>query len=351
MIELKKGSIIYISCLSSFATGGTELLHQLGFKLKELGFSVKMYYYDYIFSGKKGDPVAERLKSYNIDYTTKFEDKDGDVIIIPEIAPFLVNTYRKAKPIIWWLSVDFYFNSLKYNTNFSYKKSSVKNLILGNIKAASEYLKMKSFDPFSSDCVGLTHWVQSAYAKDFLLKKGISNDRISYLSDYLSSEFINLNCVRNDCTKRVDRVLYNPMKGIEATQKIINAGKHIEFMPLKNFTPFEVAELMSSSKIYIDFGNHPGKDRIPREAAISGAVIITNKRGSAYFEEDVPIKKDYKIEEIEGFEFKVVSLINDIFMDFSKHSIQFDLYRDIIKEEELKFDKDLRKIFIPTIED
>lgn len=54
---------------------------------------------------------------------------------------------------------------------------------------------------------------------------------------------------------------------------------------------------MSKSKVYIDFGNHPGKDRIPREAAISGCIVITGKRGAAAFAEDVCIPETYKFDE------------------------------------------------------
>ena len=50
-------------------------------------------------------------------------------------------------------------------------------------------------------------------------------------------------------------------------------------------TPEQVVDLMSESKVYIDFGNHPGKDRIPREAVINGCCVITGVRGSARFKE------------------------------------------------------------------
>ena len=52
---------------------------------------------------------------------------------------------------------------------------------------------------------------------------------------------------------------------------------------------------MLSSKIYIDFGEHPGMDRLPREAAINGLIVITNKAGAAFYKEDVGIKEKYKV--------------------------------------------------------
>lgn len=59
----------------------------------------------------------------------------------------------------------------------------------------------------------------------------------------------------------------------------------------------EVAKLLSTAKVYIDFGNHAGKDRIPK-AAISGCCVITGKDGSAKFYEDVPIDEEFKFKTI-----------------------------------------------------
>ena len=36
-------------------------------------------------------------------------------------------------------------------------------------------------------------------------------------------------------------------------------------------------------------------DRLPREAAINGLIVITNKAGAAFYQEDVGIKEKYKV--------------------------------------------------------
>jgi len=61
----------------------------------------------------------------------------------------------------------------------------------------------------------------------------------------------------------------------------------------------EVIKLLQKAKVYIDFDYHPRKDRLPREAAILGCCVITRKRGSAKFFEDVPIPDEYKFEDKE----------------------------------------------------
>ncbi|MCX7738527.1 MAG: hypothetical protein N2Z80_03840 [Hydrogenothermaceae bacterium] len=56
-------------------------------------------------------------------------------------------------------------------------------------------------------------------------------------------------------------------------------------------------DILKKAKVYIDFGNHTGKDRIPREAAMLECCVITGRRGIAKYREDVPIPENYKIED------------------------------------------------------
>ena len=110
-------------------------------------------------------------------------------------------------------------------------------------------------------------------------------------------------------------MLYNPKKGIEFTRQLIEAAPDLNWVPLENMSNEEVRGKLKTSKVYIDFGDHPGKDRFPREAAISGCCVITGKRGSAAYD-DVPIPED------------------------------FDGYRSTIKAEKNKFIEDVRSIFM-----
>jgi hypothetical protein len=62
-----------------------------------------------------------------------------------------------------------------------------------------------------------------------------------------------------------------------------------KWIALENLTTIEMKKLIGKSKIYVDFGNHPGKDRIPREAAINA--------GSANNSIDLSINDEYKFED------------------------------------------------------
>ena len=101
---------------------------------------------------------------------------------------------------------------------------------------------------------------------------------------------------------------------------------------------------MKQSKAYIDFGNHPGKDRLPREAAINGCCVITDRRGSAAFSQDVPIPDEYKFEDTDDNIPQIVDKINDTLSNYNNKKHDFDEYRNKILAEHQQFISDLSKV-------
>jgi len=312
---------IYVGCPAARATGGPTLTHQLCYKLNEHGYNAKMYYYH----RKAGvDPVHPRYKSFNNEHVLRIPDSENSFVIAPETNTNMLKPLKKVQKVIWWMSVDNYFDKFLKS-----RRNKVLN-IMGLLK-------------LNIDRTDLLHFVQSQYAYEFLLNRGIDKNRIYYLSDYLNDIFIR-NAVLSNVEKE-NYVLYNPKKGYEFTRKIIEAAPHIQWKPLENLSPEEMLQWLKKSKVYIDFGNHPGKDRIPREAAICGCCVITGKKGSAKNNEDVKIPEGYKFDGIYANIPNIIDKINNVLDDYDKYTCQFDEYRQIILNEENRFDKDVYETF------
>ena len=315
---------IFICAPANSYTGGPTLAHQLCWKLRKFGYNAVMYYY---IARDGVCPVHENYLKYELPYTVKLDDRAENIVVTPETNVNLLFKVKRAKKVIWWMSVDFYF---VYLQNLELSRSRIRRL-LG--------LKARRYDILRKD---LLHFAQCRYITDFLKEQGIDTDRIFYLSDYLDRDFINnsqSDAVRNDA------VLYNPKKGFEFTEQLIAKAPDINWTPLINLTPAQMAEYLRSSKVYIDFGNHPGKDRIPREAAISGCCVITGRRGSARFSEDVFIPEEFKFEDKNENLDAIISLIRNMLADYPAYAGRFDAYRERIKGEEQQFDYDVKKIF------
>lgn len=146
--------------------------------------------------------------------------------------------------------------------------------------------------------------------------------------------------------QKSNKVLYNPKKGYRFTKRIIKRANDLEWVPIKNLTTTQVKELLLQSKVYIDFGNHPGKDRFPREAAMCGCVIITGKRGSAKFCEDVPIDDVFKFKDSRKNINKIVTKIKECLNNYDTKNKKFENYRNYIKGEKEQFKKDIDTIFV-----
>ena len=99
----------------------------------------------------------------------------------------------------------------------------------------------------------------------------------------------------------------------------------IKWIPIIRLRADQVALLMCIAKVYIDFGPHPGKDRIPREAAVCGCCIITNREGSAEYSEDVGIPEEYKLFDMLNYD-KVLDTIYDLIDNYDERVKEYEAY-------------------------
>jgi hypothetical protein len=340
MIEIYKNTKIFVACPANVSTGGPELLHQLAYHLrKDLSIDAYMYYYNFD-ENKFKNPVHREYEKYDNPFVTKLnelEDNKKNIIIVPEIQEGinLLQHFKNIRKGVWFLSVDNYYLHKVYE-----KMSFLDSNKLHSLSNKIEKLAIKF--PYEKDpLLKLVNFYlfQSHYAIDHF--KNLEHKY--YLSDYLNKDFLK---IETDLSNKEDIVAFNPKKGFSFTKKIISSAKDIKFVPLINMGRDEVIKTLQKAKVYIDFGNHPGKDRLPREAAILGCCVITGKRGSAAFFEDVPIPNEYKFEDKEENIPEIINKIKDCLENYEERYKDFDYYREVIKNELQKFIEDLKRIFV-----
>lgn len=313
---------IYLVTSNDVVTGGVEATYQLYYKLKQIGKNVKIllmhpsihpqHHPNWLQLHKQyyNQNYPDVYKKYNIelqDIVCEVKDSEDNFFLAPEIFPDMLSTFKYIQKGIWWLSVD---NGLGSDQrNFLQERNTPD----------------------------IWHYHQSEYAHWFLINNGVS--RIAKLTDFISKEYREQDI---DLLKKQNIVLYNPKKGRDITQQLIESNPDITFIGIQNMMPDEIINLMLKSKLYIDFGNHPGKDRLPREAALCGCCVVTAFRGSAMFFEDVNIFEEYKFEEDIS---QVGVLISDIFENFEHHYRNFEYYRNQIAQEEQQFYLEITKNF------
>jgi hypothetical protein len=94
---------------------------------------------------------------------------------------------------------------------------------------------------------------------------------------------------------------------------------------------------LARSKVYLDFGHHPGKDRIPREAAISGCCVLTNREGAAGNDRDIPIPDTYKFSDPLTQLPLIAETVQACLRQYERRIFEFEPYVKMIAGERARF--------------
>lgn len=326
--ENRAMSKIFLVAFSDVATGGTELTHQLGHSLRKNGADVYAVYEPF----DEAPRPPEAFARYGVPVASLSDIKPGDSVVVPEMRSMLIPTFKQQRVYFWWMSVDNFFIG-----GFRTRLQKLPKWLYAGLRMRMVRRRVH------------LHLYQSEYARQYIEEKGLGASRS--LTDYLAQEYLDGIETAATATPREDILVFNPKKGAERTALIVAELErrglgHIKPVPLINMNRDQVKDLLSRAKVYIDFGGHPGKDRIPREAAAKGACIITNRRGSAGNPIDVGIDDSYKIDDTKpGFAAEAVDRIVAIMNDFEGHAPRFDAYRAAIAAEPAQFEAEVRAVF------
>lgn len=296
-------------------TGGPEALHQLCSTLNEIGEEAFIYYYGNDYSQTHKNEFVPKyseyyLKSSDIDNINSLDEEDN-VVVVPEVFPVrLIENFQNCKVVFWRLSI------------FTH----------------GQQLNLPVFQNVYQGCQCDTQFK--------ILKDSKLFDKSKYfmLSDYINQIYIMDE--KRIPKNRKNQVLYNPRKGLKHTQSIINtlSGKGIDLIPITGMSNEQIRDLILQSKVYIDFGDHPGKDRMPRECASGGCVIITGTQRCGSNKKDIPIETKFEYNESnDSYDYqKVVEFILEVLDNYDIYFEQQKKYRSVIRKEKKTFIKEIQ---------
>ncbi len=327
---------IFVPAPADLVTGGVELLHQLVDEINNHGGDA------YIVYSRVGAVIQSDYRKYNIKLADKVEDNPHNVVILNETADLMrVFDIKYARIVLWWLSVDNFF--IYYR-----KKISLFDLLRFDKKIFREefFRRLKRFflrKTFSLKVLRkhpriVLNAYQSEYAKEFLIRNKFTT--LFSLSDYINVEYLG----NGDLYKKEDWIAYNPKKGYEFTKRLIANAPNLNWRPIMGLDRDGVIDILKRCKLYIDFGNHPGKDRLPREAAACNCIIITGIRGAGYYYNDIPIPECYKINQYKVDINSVISKLKELIYSYDNCINDFQNYRDKIKNEKRSFKEEAQML-------
>lgn len=303
---------VYVLAPGNYSSGGPESLHQLCSQLINCNINALMYY---VCSNPKrfraDNPVHENLTKYHLPYTLELEDEEQNIVIIPEAFSKYLYCTKKIRRVLWWLSVDIYIKGLRDLMEKQFSNPLAE--------------PMPKFFYFYREGEDIEHWGQSEYVRQFLELNGIEGS--TNIETPMSHTFLS-QAEHIDLSQKENIVAFNPKKDTEIAEKIIAAAPDIDWRRIQDMTPEEVRALLTKMKVYMDFGNFPGRERLPREAALSGCVVITGRRGAAANDIDVNIPDEFKFDTNTLDAKQVVKKIREVFEDFSAAYESQKAFRD-----------------------
>lgn len=303
---------IQVVCPANVVTGGPESLHNLVAVISSLGFSASIVYYPF----NRAADISSPYQKYEVK-TELLEDQTNNLIIFPEIYCMEALKIKHATAAIWWLSVDNFLERKYHNVRDIYR------YLRKVLKGSRPPLGVRQLKH-------LRHFSKAYYDEEFLKANHINFQRIS---GPISELYLNAGVFTRSHEKK-NQILYNPTKGQHLIQQLTHKFPEFNFVPLKGLSEDGLRQAYLTSKLYVDFGHHPGKERMPREAAVSGCCVITGRLGSAGNDFDIPIPDQFKLDQFsDHFSSAFESAVKNIFLNFDEVTKLFDSYRELIRDE------------------
>lgn len=320
--------MIYILCPENKMTGGTEALHQLHHYLKQLGTKSYMVYHDIDYNYTRAK-VPERYLKYaandSVVNGSDIIDDKSNLLIVSESATAMLWKYSNIKKIVWWLSVLFYDGG---NLHF---KNSIKHWLKMNVTQFPNFTCFKKYhSPYPVSEV--MHYCASEFAYEYVTKT--LKQKATKLIEPISKEFLDAG-MYTEIDGRKDIVVYNPAKPSLIMKKLLERGKFI-YRPIVNMTAEQIIMLFRETKLYVDFGEFPGPERIPKEAAYNGTNVLVGKRNASVNSFDVNIPDIYKVEDLTDIN-SIEEQIGRMLCNYKEDFTDFDIYRQQIDSLEKNF--------------
>jgi hypothetical protein len=262
-------------------TGGPEALHQLADTLSELGIDCRIFYVDkgealrsgYLRMAAQDNLYPEYAGVQIADAITGLDlasiVRPKDCVLLPEtLIEFSLVFSPETRKYLWWLSFDYAVRSI-------YKLSM-------HCESIPDFLNQQS----------ITSLAQSAYQAEVLRALGVDQSKIGMLSDYI--KLPPLVAEPAQAVNPGEKLVYgfNPKKCKSLSDNFAALHPSATPCPLVNLTRLELLETLGACHAYIEFGNLPGKDRMPREALLLGKPVLIRKQGAGMFPEEWDLPED-----------------------------------------------------------
>ncbi|KFI47465.1 hypothetical protein [Bifidobacterium boum] len=330
--------VVYILDIGAYSGGG-EALYQLGCDLRGLGVDAR------VVAWGKHDVLPQKFKRYiarGLPLVKPEEAKQcaEGIIIVPENATHLLFEFVHLQPIIWWLSYNNYDGIMAWNSVESITRA-MQTTYDANIRRLGHWCinTLRHCRPNFpiAHCMNL---VGSYYAEQMVQRH--FNVVTQKLVHPIGNDFLTAGRY-DDFSHRKNIVLYNPSKPSRLMRSLLKRNA-FTYTPINGLNFNQMIELYRTAKLYVDFGNFPGPERMPKEAAYNGCNVLVRSIHAAATD-DVMIPMQYKLSRNVSV-LQVERKIREMLDNYEEQLCDFNAFRQMIADMEIDYREQVKQIFI-----
>lgn len=284
-------------------TGGPEALHQLSDALLRQGHDARVWYVlpsdlaaiDQLHRGNGlGPETALRLQprpntvadyeKYQVRLAEQIVMNADTCVVLAETYVHWLRYFQPCTPMVWWLSID----------------------------NAFEYLSVQKVNLNALRTERVLHTYQSSYAHQVI--RALGCHRTLPLSDYTPGADAAQEWPKTDIAINANhKVLYDVAAIAARLERENDCRVHL----IRGMSRAQVYEALGRSRLFIDLGTFPGKDRLAREALT---------RQCCVFALDVGAARDYLLPEECYFK---PDQVDQVFAGARQLMQQYEFYLDL----------------------
>jgi hypothetical protein len=323
-MELIKPDFVLLLCPTE-PSGGPESVHQIAQVINDLGVRAEIIYGSPNFRITEGKlqhrfstniPAFKEYARYSPIPAKSVRLTERTLVILPEMYLLMHGLFAPARVAYWWLSWDNAFT----------KERRISDVDLAE--------RARFFS--QSD---ILHLAQT-FRAHFLLRRAGARQILDLLS-YTDPRFTTAKPVHPNPTFTV---AYSPKKAGMLAKHFFDLHPDIPSCPIIGMSKDQVRDALSRAMFYVEFGHNPGNDRLPREAACVGCIVLARAAGGSAYFEDMPLDNGFKFDEEDVTSEKLGTLIKAIARDpipafeaqsFYRHHLYLDKEQMILQARRL----------------
>ena len=357
----------YVACPLGDRTGGPEALALLVHSMRKRGVDAHLIPMRN-FRGRQPHPEYDYLDYSVVDHMPRHDDAH---LVLTEVSPIESRTQlnRTADQNIWmlWLSVNNspipaarYYRADETCCSFwppgsggtmtGQPWSTDETELTGPVPRVRESVRRAGgWTPRTFRQLA-THWESIRYAES-TVRRNINFGTQSYYGQgfirtrlqrdsFVLTDYPRVATVASQ-TRESNLVAYNGAKGKYRLPDLRDLLPDVTFVPIEGMTFDEVCRTLARATLYVELGNLPGRDRLPREAANYGTPTVLLARGAGYCWDDFPIGERYRIPYTTDWAARMAQVIRDVLADPRQINEDQSSFREWVAGEPARYDMSL----------